>query len=519
MLTHLAIQDFAVVRAAELDFGPGLTVISGETGAGKSLLVDALGFLSGARADSGVVRHGAERAELIAVFALADAPEAAGMAARTGTRRRRPTPASCAARCAPTAARRPGSTGGRRRSRNWPNSPGAARRDPRPARTPGAAVARQPARAARCLRPPRSATRRRAGRCAPLVGAACANATRCSQRGDPGDRIAFLEHQLAELRREALEPEAFADLVATHTPPCARRRPDRRVRCAPARASAATTVRRSAASCSRCATNSRARPNTNRAWPTSTRCSKPPPSRSTKRPRCSNACAPTSTSIPAPSTRSIASSCRLHDLARKHRVTPDALAAQRDALDAELERTARRGRTRARARRRNRRRSQRAGTTAATTLDASAHARPPTALVERDHHADRRTGHGRRRVLRRHRTQRRRRPRPAGRRTHRIPRRRQPRPTAARAAQGRLGRRTLAHLAGDRSRRARPGRRADDGVRRSGFGHRRRGRRHRRPETARARRASARCCASPTCRRSRRRAMRTTASARPPATA
>ena len=77
MLTHLAIQDFAVVRAAELDFGPGLTVISGETGAGKSLLVDALGFLSGARADSGVVRHGAQRAELVAVFDLADASEAA----------------------------------------------------------------------------------------------------------------------------------------------------------------------------------------------------------------------------------------------------------------------------------------------------------------------------------------------------------------------------------------------------------------------------------------------------------
>ena len=76
MLIHLAIRDFAVVRAAELDFGPGLTVISGETGAGKSLLVDALGFLSGLRADSGVVRHGAERAELVALFDLADAPSA-----------------------------------------------------------------------------------------------------------------------------------------------------------------------------------------------------------------------------------------------------------------------------------------------------------------------------------------------------------------------------------------------------------------------------------------------------------
>ncbi|MDR6840803.1 DNA repair protein RecN [Pseudoxanthomonas sacheonensis] len=70
MLRHLALKDFAVVRSAELEFGPGMTVISGETGAGKSLLVDALGFLSGLRADSGVVRHGAERAELSAEFGL-----------------------------------------------------------------------------------------------------------------------------------------------------------------------------------------------------------------------------------------------------------------------------------------------------------------------------------------------------------------------------------------------------------------------------------------------------------------
>ncbi len=73
MLTHLALKDFAVVSAAELEFGPGLTVISGETGAGKSLLVDALNLLSGLRADSGVVRHGSDRAELAAEFDLADA--------------------------------------------------------------------------------------------------------------------------------------------------------------------------------------------------------------------------------------------------------------------------------------------------------------------------------------------------------------------------------------------------------------------------------------------------------------
>jgi DNA repair protein RecN (Recombination protein N) len=76
MLTHLTLKDFAVVSAAELSFGAQMTVVSGETGAGKSLLVDALLWLTGARADAGIVRHGAERAELNAEFALDDAAEA-----------------------------------------------------------------------------------------------------------------------------------------------------------------------------------------------------------------------------------------------------------------------------------------------------------------------------------------------------------------------------------------------------------------------------------------------------------
>lgn len=76
MLRRLTLRDFAVVSASELEFGPGMTVISGETGAGKSLLVDALGFLSGLRADAGMVRHGAPRAELHAEFDPVDAPAA-----------------------------------------------------------------------------------------------------------------------------------------------------------------------------------------------------------------------------------------------------------------------------------------------------------------------------------------------------------------------------------------------------------------------------------------------------------
>src|SRR5690348_5579236 len=76
MLTHLSVRNFAVVEAAEIEFGAGLTVVTGETGAGKSLLVDALLLLSGARADAGMVRAGCERAEISAEFDLANAPAA-----------------------------------------------------------------------------------------------------------------------------------------------------------------------------------------------------------------------------------------------------------------------------------------------------------------------------------------------------------------------------------------------------------------------------------------------------------
>jgi DNA repair protein RecN (Recombination protein N) len=69
MLTALRLRDFVIVEAVELDFGPGFTVLSGETGAGKSILIDALGLAVGARADAGVVREGAPRADIVAEFA------------------------------------------------------------------------------------------------------------------------------------------------------------------------------------------------------------------------------------------------------------------------------------------------------------------------------------------------------------------------------------------------------------------------------------------------------------------
>ena len=76
MLDTLFVKDFAIIGEAEIAFANGLTVVTGETGAGKSLLVDALLLLSGQRAEAGVVKHGSERAELIAQFSVVRADAA-----------------------------------------------------------------------------------------------------------------------------------------------------------------------------------------------------------------------------------------------------------------------------------------------------------------------------------------------------------------------------------------------------------------------------------------------------------
>ena len=69
MLTALSIRDVVLIERLDLSFGPGLSVLTGETGAGKSILLDSLGLALGARADSGLVRAGAEQASVSACFA------------------------------------------------------------------------------------------------------------------------------------------------------------------------------------------------------------------------------------------------------------------------------------------------------------------------------------------------------------------------------------------------------------------------------------------------------------------
>jgi DNA repair protein RecN (Recombination protein N) len=72
MLTALSIRDVVLIERLDLSFGPGLTVLTGETGAGKSILLDSLGLALGARADAGLVRLGAEHASVTACFAPPD---------------------------------------------------------------------------------------------------------------------------------------------------------------------------------------------------------------------------------------------------------------------------------------------------------------------------------------------------------------------------------------------------------------------------------------------------------------
>jgi len=74
MLKFLAIRDFVIVSSLELDFSSGFTALTGETGAGKSILIDALSLALGERGDAAMVRNGCERAEIAAEFDIAALP-------------------------------------------------------------------------------------------------------------------------------------------------------------------------------------------------------------------------------------------------------------------------------------------------------------------------------------------------------------------------------------------------------------------------------------------------------------
>lgn len=213
MLKHLTLKDFAVVSAAELSFDSRLTVVSGETGAGKSLLVDALLSLTGARADAGMVRHGAERAELSAEFDLADAPAARAWLVENELDEDR----ACQLRRVIRA-----DSG----SRAWINGRPATLAQLSELGSLLIEIHGQHEHQALLARPHQLELLDAFGQHQTLLSDVRQQAqawsaverelSELSRAGDVGERVEYLEHQLAELGRESLEPADIAAMLAAH---------------------------------------------------------------------------------------------------------------------------------------------------------------------------------------------------------------------------------------------------------------------------------------------------------------
>ncbi|NMC82883.1 MAG: AAA family ATPase, partial [Armatimonadetes bacterium] len=84
MLTHLHVQNFALMESLDLRPGPGLNILTGETGAGKSILIDALNAALGERTGTEAVRTGSDRALVEAVFDLSPCPSVVSRLAADG---------------------------------------------------------------------------------------------------------------------------------------------------------------------------------------------------------------------------------------------------------------------------------------------------------------------------------------------------------------------------------------------------------------------------------------------------
>ncbi|HWP85493.1 MAG TPA: AAA family ATPase, partial [Terriglobia bacterium] len=94
MLRQLQIENYALIDRLTIEFHPGLNLLTGETGSGKSIVVDALALLLGEKGSSDLIRGGAERARVVGIFSAAPAAPQPARKSSNGNRKAPPRPAS-----------------------------------------------------------------------------------------------------------------------------------------------------------------------------------------------------------------------------------------------------------------------------------------------------------------------------------------------------------------------------------------------------------------------------------------